>query len=762
MKRSFKKALAFALATVTVVANFGVSTPVTAAEYDAVKDVLPSKYDDYVPFNDGYLFLNQTEVKKSETDTDWYVDELVFVDKNGEKSTMEVKNTDGSYKYTYVSYVSNDCVAYIYDDSTYSLCFADGTWLGNGTEKYKEITILEDDKFFVVNDTTCNVVDKTGKVIAKDIFKPIKANYSYCWPYYEFGDYIILGRNYYTADSYDEVNEIKIFDKNYKEVTTGIDFKDCDVRVIKDTYMVLYDISTATFYDSNLKKLDYVFKQDVVTNPSVSADGEAVLVDYRIDGIWTMHDYKGNRDVIEVVAENVYEDALGNTNITYEPIYLDMKTFAVLDEDELQFYVESKENKEVENTDLSYKHINGIITFYNGTTKLFDMDSIEEYIYAKKPSSEGNDVGLFSFAGSSGDLYLSIDVNAEDGSESRCVIVVKKADGYSLDKATIMDNKYFTYYSDTVDGIIYFDDGTILCKGKTYDNNTDIRVFTRYNYELKEWILDYYAIIATKDDVVSCILYDKNDVEVAKLTEEVTWVSPKGHIITAKDGMEDGIAVRYWGCKYLKKTLVSSDDVIEELEMVEEGATVEVEVKKNDPMKAKVFESIKGKDVNLVVKIENGMSWTINGKNVTGANLKDINLTVDIVKDVVPAAAIDKVKLDGERIELSLAHTGDFGFKAELKMNVKAENAGKFANRFFYNPETKALEFQEAVKVDANGDAAFTYTHASDYVIILSDAAYDVTTPQTADMTNVGMLIAFLAVAAGAVVFTQKKRVSVK
>ena len=212
--------------------------------------------------------------------------------------------------------------------------------------------------------------------------------------------------------------------------------------------------------------------------------------------------------------------------------------------------------------------------------------------------------------------------------------------------------------------------------------------------------------------------------------------------------------------------MVSNEDVLEELEDIEEGEKVVVEIKKDVPMKAEIFETIKGKDIEVEVKLDNGMSWNINGKNVESEKLIDVNLTVDVVENVVPVAAIEKVELKGEKIELSLAHTGDFGFTAELKMNVKPEIAGKFANRFFYNPDTKQLEFQEAVKIDEKGDAIFTYTHASDYVIILSDVAYEAPvntqkpdeTVKPGDMTNIGLLVGLLGV--GAVAFiSQKKKI---
>ncbi len=760
MKRNIKKALAFALATVTVAANLGGYVPAIAAEYDEVKDVLPAEYEDYVPFNDGILFPKTVQVENANGIEMPYLGEVAFVDKNGEKSTLEVKNADGSYKYTHLSYVSNECVALGQYGGTYALYMADGTIIGNGTERYKEMAVLFDGNILAANDTACNLLDKTGKVIVKDIFTPVEFDWIYWWPCFKFGDYYVLGREYYGGENSDGVYEAKLFDKNYKPVT-GINLTDYNVGRVSDYYLTLSTGKEMTFYDMNLKKLDYVFKKEVVTNPSASTDGESVLVDYEISGAWKIHDSKGNRDIIQIGVYCYYEDALGNQSSGYEYTYLDVKTFAEIPEKDLQSG-NADEYEEVHNTDVTYKYNNGIIEFYKGTTKLFGMDELVDFIIEKKSLTNNASIGLNVFGGANGDMYLGMSSWGDGSDEVYYALVLKKADGYSLEKATVLD-KRLTGVSWLSSGVIYFSDGTKIFNGKTYDEYVEIRE-RGYDYLTGE--CRYYTITTCDKDykVVSCVLYDKYDVEVAKFTEEAIWVTKNGHVVTAKDITdENGYSWRKYGCKYFKKTLVSSQDVIDELTSIEEGESVEVEIKKNDPIKSEIFETIKGKDVNVVVKMENGMSWKINGKNVKGDKLVDIDLTVDVVKDVVPAAAIDKIALKGERIELSLAHTGDFGFQAELKMNVKAENAGKFANRFFYNPETKALEFQEAVKVDANGDAAFTYTHASDYVIILSDAAYDVTTtPQTSDMTNVGMLIAFLAVAAGAVVFTQKKRVSVK
>ena len=764
MKRNIKKAIAFALATVTVAANLGVSAPVTAAEYSAVKDILPTEYEKYDYFNDGLVFAGRTEVKTSDEESKWYLDELVFVDKNGETSTMEIKNTDGSYKYTNISWVSEDCLAMYYDDDTYALYYADGTWFNNGTERYRDITILDDGNYIVSSDTTCSVVDKAGKVIAKDIFTPVESGYTYWWPNYEFGDYIVLGRNVYT-DAGDDIKEIKIFDKNYKQVD-AIDFSDCYVTLIANTYLGVYDSKSITLYDTSLKKLDYVYKKDVVTNPSAATDSERVLVDYSISGVWTRYDYEGERYLIEIGTSCYYEDVLGNTSSDYETVYIDITTFKEVSGDELCYYPTTDDNT-IENTDLTYKYNEGIIEFYNGSTLLYSWNDIYDYLVEKKSLTGNYSVSMGSYDGASGNLFISVWSALEDSETEYYTLMLSKADNYSLDKATLLE-KSVRSWRPYLGGIISFDDDTWYFNGKTYDADTSIRTFYQYDTKLGTYDVGYYALLVTKDDTVISTLYDKNHTEIAKVSEDITGYTENGHIITMKtveseDGSYEDIV---FGCKYIKKTLVSSEDVLEELGKVEEGDSVEVEIKKNDPVKAEVFDAIKGKDIDLVIKTPSGITWTINGKNVTGTALTDIDLTVDIVENVVPSKVIEALDFDGEKIEISLAHSGDFGFTATLTINVKTDNAGKYANLFYYNPKTGELEFYEASKIDENGNAAFKYTHASDYVIVMSDVAYEASTdtpasPDTADMANVGMLVVVLVVA-GAVVVMQKKRISVK
>ena len=70
-------------------------------------------------------------------------------------------------------------------------------------------------------------------------------------------------------------------------------------------------------------------------------------------------------------------------------------------------------------------------------------------------------------------------------------------------------------------------------------------------------------------------------------------------------------------------------------------------------------------------------------------------------------------------MNLTLAYDGEFGFTAILTIQMDGKNAGFYANLFYYNPESEELEFMCAGMIDEAGNAELTFTHASDYTIII-------------------------------------------
>lgn len=88
------------------------------------------------------------------------------------------------------------------------------------------------------------------------------------------------------------------------------------------------------------------------------------------------------------------------------------------------------------------------------------------------------------------------------------------------------------------------------------------------------------------------------------------------------------------------------------------------------------------------------MQWTINGKSISG-DLKDIDMSVSFDSGI-PVDVINKVT--GERLSICihLNYDGPLPFEAILTVNLKAGNAGYYANLFYYDPAAKELEFVSA------------------------------------------------------------------
>ena len=156
-----------------------------------------------------------------------------------------------------------------------------------------------------------------------------------------------------------------------------------------------------------------------------------------------------------------------------------------------------------------------------------------------------------------------------------------------------------------------------------------------------------------------------------------------------------------------------------------DGDTVTIDLSKNTTAPGDIFDSIKGKDVTLVLDLGNGMSWKINGNSITADKVGDIDFSVNFDSKTIPVEVINKVSGERSTIRLSLAHDGPFGMEAVLSVDLDAKNAGLYANLFYFNPETNELEFVGDDIITDKGAAEFTFTHASDYAIIIDKESMD-------------------------------------
>lgn len=172
------------------------------------------------------------------------------------------------------------------------------------------------------------------------------------------------------------------------------------------------------------------------------------------------------------------------------------------------------------------------------------------------------------------------------------------------------------------------------------------------------------------------------------------------------------------GWDVIRDQLTKSGDQ-ETVTVIMNGATV---------VPGDVLESIQGQDISIAFEMDNGMTWTVNGMDISVDQIGDIDFGVTSGEEAgkkIPVDIINQVTGERYSVNLSLSYDGEFGFKAVLTVNVEKENAGLYANLFYYNAESGELEFMCAGEIGADGNVNLPFEHASDYVIVIDTAVMD-------------------------------------
>ena len=191
-------------------------------------------------------------------------------------------------------------------------------------------------------------------------------------------------------------------------------------------------------------------------------------------------------------------------------------------------------------------------------------------------------------------------------------------------------------------------------------------------------------------------------------------------------------------------------NVIEAVNKAKTGSKIRVNLLKTTKIPASVFESIKGKDMNVTFKVSDQASWIINGKDITGNVTAPIDLGLVVGTSDIPKQKVTALADGNETIQLSLNYDGVFGFEGILRLSVGKDYSGKIANLYYYNETTGKFEYYQAAQVKEDGTVDFKFSHASDYVIVLNETDMSQTTgsviasPKTSDNTPIAAAVILL------------------
>ena len=163
----------------------------------------------------------------------------------------------------------------------------------------------------------------------------------------------------------------------------------------------------------------------------------------------------------------------------------------------------------------------------------------------------------------------------------------------------------------------------------------------------------------------------------------------------------------------------ATQQAVSSIQSARPGSTVNMNLPSGKVVvEANVLKNLAGRQVTLNVQTGD-IIWTIQGMDVpSGTSLNKLDLSVDTKAAAVPDRVVRSVAGTSRTAQFSLAHNGAFGFDAQLSMKTEKRNIGLWANLYYYNPASRALEFQHASQVDSAGRMSFPFQHASDYVVI--------------------------------------------
>ncbi len=246
--------------------------------------------------------------------------------------------------------------------------------------------------------------------------------------------------------------------------------------------------------------------------------------------------------------------------------------------------------------------------------------------------------------------------------------------------------------------------------------------------------LYYNCVVVLKypDETCQYVIVDKN----AEFTlptenenyEDIVWEGcEKGQTVVITEDREflaedakrkDGAIEEPTGARLSEEEIAR---IKEEIEKAESGASIQIDMKKATVVPKELLEKIKEKQVDLVLDM-GAYSWSISGKDVAATELEDIDLEVTIGTDHVPSSLIDSIAEGKPATQISLTHNGAFGFRADLTLNLGSENSGSTANLYYYDSSGKLI-FRNAGQVGEDGATSLSFSHASDYVVVIDKNA---------------------------------------
>lgn len=204
-------------------------------------------------------------------------------------------------------------------------------------------------------------------------------------------------------------------------------------------------------------------------------------------------------------------------------------------------------------------------------------------------------------------------------------------------------------------------------------------------------------------------------------------------------------------------------NIADDIRNASSGEAVYVNMNGTTTLSKTALRELMGKNVDLVLEMGE-ITWTVNGETVTKAT--DVNMKAKLNTNNIPNKIIEALSENGDVVQVSLSHSGSFGFDAVMTVYLGTRYNGKYANLMYYDSKSGAAEYIDCSLI-IDGKADLDFTHASEYAIVISDKPMgeyeDVSAASEASESGVSaspaVYVSVLAVIAAAMVIFRKKAV---
>lgn len=163
-------------------------------------------------------------------------------------------------------------------------------------------------------------------------------------------------------------------------------------------------------------------------------------------------------------------------------------------------------------------------------------------------------------------------------------------------------------------------------------------------------------------------------------------------------------------------------DFEDDISDAKRGSTVKVNLRDNTDMPFYIFDEVRGRDVNLQMKVSGGYTWTVNGKTVK--KLPENQVWVALGVDSYKNSRMSTLCRSYDVKSFQLENKGSFYGDMKLTMNVGSSYAKKTMFLYSYDEDKNKLTYCSSSKADDTGDVSFVFARSLGAYVVTSKALY--------------------------------------